>query len=607
MAKKIIKAISLYYRSHMWCSFASSIFLTIFLLVIVFQLYLKNEYISYLISNNQTTEESVLEIAVQNMNQSIENCIQVGAEISVDDTLYPLLEAFITGKDSAAYYRQQLYLTLGAFTRSSQSITAVAVATGKGVFYQYDNNSQELFTSTDLWGEWNQDIVQEAFKRVSQAADNRNVPKYVVMTEPRVHPARTDRGLLHIAFPVRGKQNYHNIEYMIIITYNSEVLEGPLRQLNEHRRQVVQALVSDSEDKMLYHEVRSLEGMSLSEYLDKEQLKNLSKELSYFGWKLNLAIDENELHKQVNDIYERSLWLFALLIGAILIAFSVTTQHILKPVGIIGLALKRVKEGNMREEIDIRGNHEIWKLADEYNEMMKAIRAMNREVQLEHEKVVDSLKMKQQAEREALESQINAHFICNTLNAINYEAMENGNHKVSVLLKKLSNILRYTFDQKHQNVYMFQEISWVEQYLFLQKERLENTFEYEIQFEPSFESWPCRKLMLQPFIENSILHGFEGRQEGGKILIQGSGEEGRLKLVIEDNGVGMSPDQEKKIQEVMKNPVLYRKNGGGIGISNVLARMYMYYGEEMRIALETGIGKGTRFIFYIPKPGEEGK
>lgn len=131
-------------------------------------------------------------------------------------------------------------------------------------------------------------------------------------------------------------------------------------------------------------------------------------------------------------------------------------------------------------------------------------------VEEQHGEIIESMKMKRRAEREALESQINAHFICNTLNAINYEAMDNGDFKVSLLLKKLSNILRYTFDQKHQNVYMFQEISWIEQYLFLQKERMGSAFDYEIQFDSDYDNWPCRKLMLQPFVENSILHGLEG-------------------------------------------------------------------------------------------------
>ncbi len=110
---------------------------------------------------------------------------------------------------------------------------------------------------------------------------------------------------------------------------------------------------------------------------------------------------------------------------------------------------------------------------------------------------------------------INAHFICNTLGTINYEAIEAGNRQGSVLIKKLSNILRYTFDQKCQDVYLYQEIAWIDQYLYLQKTRFENVFDYSIDFEEEYGYWPCCKLMFQPFVENSILHGFEGRHEGG--------------------------------------------------------------------------------------------
>ena len=256
----------------------------------------------------------------------------------------------------------------------------------------------------------------------------------------------------------------------------------------------------------------------------------------------------------------------------------------------------------MREQIFIQGTNEIWQLAQEYNEMLQVIEKAKREVEAQHLQVIESMRMKQRAEREALESQINAHFICNTLNAINYEAIACQNYKVSLLIKKLSNILRYTFDQKHQNVYMFQEISWIEQYLFLQKERLEQQFDYEIQFDSDYDNWPCRKLMLQPFVENSILHGFKGRNSGGKIKITGEGYREYLKIVIEDNGIGMPPQRQKILKEIMKNPVAAKEHEVGIGISNVIARMRMYYGKEFQVDMDTEEYKGTRFVFILPIP-----
>lgn len=266
----------------------------------------------------------------------------------------------------------------------------------------------------------------------------------------------------------------------------------------------------------------------------------------------------------------------------------------------ISNSISKVKTGNTEEQIPIEGVNEIWRLAQEYNEMLQAIRKADMEVQEQHSKVIESLKMKQRAEREALESQINAHFICNTLNAINYEAIDSGNYRISLLLKKLSNILRYTFDQKHQNVYMFQEISWIEQYLFLQKERLEATFDYRIDFDSDYDNWPCRKLMLQPFVENSILHGFEGIEKGGFIRIIGEGYKEYLKIIIEDNGCGMNEERACEIREILENPLLARERKVGIGISNVITRMKMYYGEKFIAVLDTQEGKGTRFVFILP-------
>lgn len=300
-------------------------------------------------------------------------------------------------------------------------------------------------------------------------------------------------------------------------------------------------------------------------------------------------------------MYSKAMILYLCAILAVMGIAIFIIKSILKPVSVISTSIDRVKTGDMQGYISIEGTNEIWQLAREYNEMLCSIQEANVKVEEQHGEIIESMKMKRRAEREALESQINAHFICNTLNAINYEAMDNGDFKVSLLLKKLSNILRYTFDQKHQNVYMFQEISWIEQYLFLQKERMGSAFDYEIQFDSDYDNWPCRKLMLQPFVENSILHGLEGVNKGGFIRITGEGYQEYLKIVIEDNGCGMTPEVEQIIKEVLENPLLAKQKGLGIGISNVVTRMRMYYTEDLKIQLETEERKGCKFTMILPE------
>lgn len=201
-----------------------------------------------------------------------------------------------------------------------------------------------------------------------------------------------------------------------------------------------------------------------------------------------------------------------------------------------------------------------------------------------------------------METQINAHFLCNTLGTINYEAIEAGNRKVSLLIKKLSNILRYTFDQKCQNVYMSQEFAWIEQYLYLQKARFEDAFDYEIDLQEEYDMWPCCKLMLQPFVENAIIHGFKGREIGGMLKIMAKGQGEYIKIVINDNGYGIPEEREKAIQEIIKGNDVSDDLRIGIGIRNVVARIHIFYGDSAQISLWSKEGEGTKFEFLLPYP-----
>lgn len=599
--RNICKRVRVYCRSHMWCSFAAAICFAVMLVVVVMQYYLKNEYVKYLVDSTYDTEKMLLTSVNQNIKNQMDDFIKIGSEIAVDDTNADLINEYSTNPENIARNTKDLKNLLANYARYSQYIAAIAIASKDGLVYQYERNENTI-NEVNIWNKDNNNILVDTFIEVNEISKSMVLPRYQVITTPSEHPGDASKQFIHIAYPVRGKHFYQDIEYIMIVTFKRDVLDNLIGQLSGSKDDVAQGFISAKSGEILYHTNSQNNGMKMDAYIDDQHLTNLSTQVGVFDWNLNIAINKNALQAKVNQMYTKAIFLYALVIIGILLILFWVTQRILKPVDTINRSIKNVKQGNMQERIEIKGTHEIWQLANEYNEMMHAIRKMNRQVEGQHLEVVESLKMKQRAEREALESQINAHFICNTLNAINYEAIESGNYKVSTLLKKLSNILRYTFDQKHQNVYMYQEITWIEQYLYLQKERLENVFDYSIEFDHEYDQWPCRKLMLQPFVENSILHGFEGREEGGFIHITGTGMGEYLCLSIEDNGMGMTREREQIIQEVLANPVVSKEKEVGIGISNVVTRMKMYYGSQLRISLVTSHQKGCRFTFYIPKP-----
>ena len=599
--KSLVKSAVHYAKSHMWCSFALAILVSVVLLLVIIMVYMKGQYYTYLVDTTYTTENALLNSVNKNLVTQLEDYVNVGALLSTDGELMEDIMDFLNGSRDVNN-RKRIRSSLQTAGRTSNDIVGLALADKEGVIYQYDKNEM-VGTGTPIWGNEERESVQAVFQNLQEKNISNTIPRYSLVTSPGIHPNTKSKGIIHICFPLREGYSYKNIQYMMMVSYYSQPLSMLLEQLNENQEQYIQGYIEDESGKILLHtKGRKFVGMDSDEYKQKNELTDLTKQVNDYGWKLHAVIDEKMIQNKVDIAYNKMIFLYFVAILVILLILFWTTNRILRPVSVISDSISRVKKGDIKEQIVIQGTNEIWQLGQAYNEMLQTIWKANEEVQEQHGQVIESMLMKQRAEREALESQINAHFICNTLNAINYEAIDSGNYKVSILLKKLSNILRYTFDQKHQNVYMFQEISWIEQYLFLQKERMEKTFDYQINFDSDYDNWPCRKLMLQPFVENSILHGFEGKDSGGMIRITGQGYKEFLKIIIEDNGCGMTEERKAVICEILENPMLAKEREVGIGISNVITRMRMYYGKEFQVFLDSNLGRGTCFTFILPTP-----
>lgn len=593
-----------YAKSHMWCSFAAAILVSVILLLVIIMVYTKEKYYAYLVETTYTTANALLESVNKNIENQMNTCIDIGSGVSIDENLVKEIEEFAyMGEAVDAYNNKSINTALRSSARSSSIIVGIAVASEDGILYQFDKNEMKSTGSKDIWDDSNKENIMGAFTTLKEKSAGNVIPRYEIITHPMVHPNVKGKGLIHIAFPLKNSYNYEDMDYMLVITFDSSPMRNLLKQLNDAQEEYIQGYIEDAKGEILLHtKGNDYIGVTSNHYKMENEVTDLTAKMGKYQWTLHAVIDENMIRNKVDAMYRHMVLLYVVAILLIMAILFGVTNRILKPVNIISNSIARVKTGDTREKIEIEGTNEIWKLAQEYNEMMQTIREANDAVERQHIQIIESMRMKQRAEREALESQINAHFICNTLNAINYEAIDSGNYKVSVLLKKLSNILRYTFDQKHQNVYMFQEISWIEQYLFLQKERLDQAFDYEIIFDSDYDNWPCRKLMLQPFVENSILHGFEGKEFGGKIVIRGEGYKEFLKITIEDNGCGMTEEKKNVIREILENPMIAKQREVGIGISNVITRMRMYYGEEFQVKLDTIEGEGSRFVFILPTP-----
>ncbi len=605
---KRIRNIREYFATHFSAVFAFYVSVAVFVIAFIFMNYLKAEYLHYLREKSYETEDAVMDSLQKNLNESFRELVVTGSEMVTDKFLLELtVDADKTNKNVGQSYLN-LYNTLVNYNHL-RVVSAVAVVGKDGLICQYDRYKQ---LKTTLWDDENQAYVENMAAELFQSIADGNLPRYMAYLYPHAYPD-SERKVFHVAYPLTGGvTGIRATEYVVVITYSMEIFDTFLNAVEVPKVKYIRGFIMDENGEVLYYNDEKHLSEDVFSFLGEDDMTLISKPLEYFGWTANVIMDETEMKAHVDDIYRRGIVLYLVILFVYIVIIIMVTERLLNPIHSISESLKAAERGDYNSKIKIEGKNEIWQLAEEYNRMADAIEEKNLEIQHQNEERLQSLKQQYLAEKEALESQINAHFICNTLGCINYEAIEAGNHQVSVLIKKLSNILRYTFDQRCQTVYMFQEIAWVDQYLYLQKIRYETLFDYEILFPDAYHYWPCCKLMLQPFVENSILHGFKEQESesGGNIIrITGEGFGDWLQVVIEDNGCGMEQDKAAAIRQILcqkRNAGLESQRGAGIGIRNVVTRMYMFYGEELDITLKTAAGEGTVFIFRIPLPKQEG-
>jgi two-component system sensor histidine kinase YesM len=239
-------------------------------------------------------------------------------------------------------------------------------------------------------------------------------------------------------------------------------------------------------------------------------------------------------------------------------------------------------------------NDEFSYLARGFNDMIEEIRALLVKLQQEKDAVYLATQKRKESEMRALEAQLNPHFLYNTLDCINWMAIEKNEYEISTMLSTLGQILRYGISKSTSIVSIAEEVEWIRQYVHLQRVRFNHAFDLELQVDPTVAAFPVYKLLMQPFLENAIVHGFVNVSSGGLLKIDISpGQEGILSVLIEDNGCGMSNE---RLQDALSN------GRSHIGISNVAERVAAYYGDRGKITIDSTPGRGTRVTMLLPRP-----
>ena len=206
---------------------------------------------------------------------------------------------------------------------------------------------------------------------------------------------------------------------------------------------------------------------------------------------------------------------------------------------------------------------------------------------------------KRQAQYRALQNQINPHFLYNTLDAIAWMCEAGRNEDAVEMVNALARLFRISISRGHELIPIEKELQHAQSYLHIQNFRYKNQFRYQFDVDEACLSYYCNKITLQPIIENAIYHGMDRMVDEGMIRISIHQSEDKIIFTVEDNGVGMEPEQ---IEEIFR-----RKPDGksGIGIKNVNDRLKIWFGDAYGITIESVPDEGTKVTVRMPKVREE--
>lgn len=303
------------------------------------------------------------------------------------------------------------------------------------------------------------------------------------------------------------------------------------------------------------------------------------------GWMSIVMTPESALAGNLIPLIRGSTTLLAVMLGIVALIFAYfISGKITNPIKKLLGAMRSVGEGDFQTQVVVSTNDEFGILLQRFNRMNDRIRLLvseNYEIKLKE----------QEAEIQALNMQMNPHFLYNTLNVMNWTAIENGQKELSKMLVCLSNMLHYTSRKDWGAVHLSEEMEWMKNYFYIMSVRFEEKFAVSYEIDARLYDYKLPRLLFQPFVENAILHGFDQTEAGGLIRIRGWIEEGTRYFEVADNGKGMSGDT--------VHAILYRESSS-IGIKNTIARIRMTYGEAYGVVISSAIGDGTKVTITLP-------
>lgn len=400
-------------------------------------------------------------------------------------------------------------------------------------------------------------------------------------------------------------RNGNSMLGVLLVDMNYSSIEQLLEKANtDTSGEYVYLMAPDGE--IIYHPKQNLIHMGLYEennteaagYEDTTVKENFHgekrlvtvKTISYTGWKLISVVPMKSFSMGMTGMRNLVVLLVALTVLAVVILNQMVSARISKPLRRLNDSVKEWEAGNMNPDIYIGGSMEVEHLGKTLRSTVAQIRQLMDDIVVEQEE-------KRKSELDALQSQINPHFLYNTLDSIVWMITGERYDDAVFMITQLASLFRISLSKGKTVIKIEDEVKHARNYMNIQKIRYKNSFEVDFQIEEDILDGCIVKLVLQPLLENAIYYGMEFMDGEGEIHVRGYRKDKDVYLEVEDNGLGMPEEEAAELPNGKERP---HKHGSGVGLVNVHSRLKLRFGEAYGLVIHSCPDEGMMVQIHIP-------
>ena len=547
---------------------------------------------SILKDNAADYSRDILHMISLRLDDYVSNLTQISQDLLYEEKIYDALKSSREIKDPLKQYEYENSVNshLKMVVISRPEIRSLSIYANDGRIYYQDDNTIDAGS---------RDVIPYD-KMLEKARGLKGKPCLYVASEGRKVKD------IYMVRQINDRDRFFELG-LLVVHVKKEVLDQVYQGLTGNLRNIL--ILTPEMELIASRDYNDLTIMSdkLYENIEGDVGESIDESSGLFishitqestGWKIVAYQALDVLYADAESLKYIIIMLCIVVVVVLTILTLFIAVDIVQPINKLVNGMKMVQAGESNVQIQVDREDELGFLHKAFNEMSSEIHHLVNWVYREQ-------LTRKEAELKALQSQINPHFLFNTLEAINWMAQLNNVPEISSTVSDLSDLMEASIGRDDRLITIEEEFTYADKYISLQKRRFGDRLELIKDVDPEVNSIKIPRLLIQPLIENAVYHGIERNRGKGIITLKAYIKDGYVSVEVIDNGAGMEPEEleELKARLSMDNDTYFKNLGNkrrSIGIENVNRRIKLFYGEMYGLHIESEVGSYTKVSITVP-------